>query len=61
MIGDGLATDLAAARAIGARSILMLTGVTTADELESLPAEDRPTAVAANADELAAALDQLSG
>jgi hypothetical protein len=39
----------------------MLTGVTTADELESLPAEDRPTAVAANADELAAALDQLSG
>jgi HAD superfamily hydrolase (TIGR01450 family) len=61
MIGDGLATDLAAARAIGARSILMLTGVTTADELESLPAEDRPSAVAANADELAAALDQLSG
>ena len=29
MIGDGIATDLAAARAVGARCILMLTGVTT--------------------------------
>src|SRR5438046_1754042 len=29
MIGDGLGTDVAAARAVGARSVLMLTGVTT--------------------------------
>lgn len=60
MIGDGLATDIAAARAIGARSILMLTGVTTKAQLDALPPDERPTAVAANATELAAALDTLS-
>jgi phosphoglycolate/pyridoxal phosphate phosphatase family enzyme len=60
MIGDGIATDLAAARAVGARSVLMLTGVTTRAEVEALPAELRPTVVAANAAELAAALDRLA-
>ena len=29
MIGDGIGTDIAAARAVGARCVLMLTGVTT--------------------------------
>jgi 4-nitrophenyl phosphatase len=61
MIGDGIGTDLAAARAVGARSVLMLTGVTTAAEIEALPEADRPTAVAADAGELAAALDRLAG
>ena len=37
MIGDGIATDLAAARAVGARCVLMLTGVTTRAEVEALP------------------------
>jgi 4-nitrophenyl phosphatase len=60
MIGDGIATDIAAAIAVGARSILMLTGVTTAAQLESLPAEARPTAVAADAAELATALETMS-
>jgi glycerol-1-phosphatase len=60
MIGDGVVTDLAAARAVGARSILMLTGVTTRDALDALPLVERPTAVAADAAELAAALDQLA-
>jgi HAD superfamily hydrolase (TIGR01450 family) len=60
MIGDGVLTDLAAARAVGARSILMLTGVTTADVLDGLSEDARPTAVAADATELAAALDRLS-
>ena len=59
MIGDGIATDLAAARAVGARCVLMLTGVTTRAEVEALPVDQRPTAVAANAAELAAALDKL--
>jgi ribonucleotide monophosphatase NagD (HAD superfamily) len=59
MIGDGIGTDLAAARAVGARCILMLTGVTTSAHLEELPADDRPTAVAADAAELATALDGL--
>lgn len=60
MIGDGIGTDLAAALAVGARSILMLTGVTTPDELDALPAHGRPTAVARDAAELEAALDRLA-
>ena len=60
MIGDGIATDLAAAHAVGARSVLMLTGVTTRAEVEALPADQQPTAIAAGADELAATLDGLA-
>ena len=60
MVGDGIATDLAAARAIGARCVLMLTGVTTRAEVEALPADQQPTAVAADAGELAAALERLA-
>jgi ribonucleotide monophosphatase NagD (HAD superfamily) len=61
VIGDMIATDLAAARAVGARSVLMLTGVTTRAELDALPADARPTAVAADAAELAGALEALAG
>jgi len=61
MIGDGLATDIAAARAVGARTVLMLTGVTTRAEVDKLAADERPTAVAADAAELAAALEALAG
>ena len=60
MIGDGLATDLAAALAVGARSILMLTGVTTQAQLDALPPDERPTEIAADAAGLAAALERLS-
>jgi glycerol-1-phosphatase len=60
MIGDGIGTDLAAARAVGARCIFMLTGVTTRAEVEALPADQRPTAVAADAGELAAVLESLT-
>ena len=60
MIGDSLATDVAAARAVGARSVFMLTGVAGRDQLDGLPPEERPTAVAANADELASVLEQLA-
>lgn len=61
MIGDGLGTDIAAARAVGARSILMLTGVTRPEMLEGLAPGMRPTEVAADAAELAAILDRLGG
>ena len=61
MIGDGIGTDLAAARAVGARCVLMLTGVTSREDVEALPDAERPTAVAADAAELAAVLDRLAG
>ena len=38
MIGDGIDTDIAAAHAVGARSMLMLTGVTSRAQLDGLPA-----------------------
>ena len=58
MIGDGIGTDLAAARAVGARCILMLTGVTTRAQIDALPAAERPLAVAEDAAELARILDE---
>ena len=61
MIGDGLGTDIAAATAVGARSVLMLTGVSTRDEADALPPAERPTEIAADAAELAAALERLAG
>jgi HAD superfamily hydrolase (TIGR01450 family) len=60
MIGDSLTTDVAAARAVGARSVAMLTGVTTQAMVDALPPELQPTEVAANAEQLAAALDRLA-
>ncbi len=56
MIGDVIATDLAGARAVGARCVLMLTGVTTLAQVEALPPDEAPTAIAADATELAAIL-----
>jgi glycerol-1-phosphatase len=60
VIGDGLWTDIAAARAFGARSILMLTGITRREDVDAVVPEARPTAVAANAGELRAAIERLA-
>jgi glycerol 3-phosphatase-2 len=60
VIGDSLFSDIAGAQAVGARSILMLTGVTTPEMVAGLSAAERPTAVARDAAELASALDQLA-
>jgi HAD superfamily hydrolase (TIGR01450 family) len=60
MIGDGLGTDLAAARAVGARCVLMLTGVTQRHEVEALPEPERPTHLAADSAGLADALEALA-
>jgi HAD superfamily hydrolase (TIGR01450 family) len=60
MIGDGIGTDLAAAQAVGARSVFMLTGVTTRAQVDALPAELQPTAIAADAAELELALQALA-
>ena len=39
----------------------MLTGISTADQVEALSEAERPDAVAADAAELAAAIDRLAG
>jgi HAD superfamily hydrolase (TIGR01450 family) len=61
VIGDGIGTDLAAANAVGARTILMLTGVSTREMAEALPKAEQPVALAADAAELAAILERLAG
>ncbi len=60
MIGDGLGTDLAAARAVGARCVLMLTGVTSRAQVDAVPTAEQPTAIAADASELAAVLARIA-
>jgi ribonucleotide monophosphatase NagD (HAD superfamily) len=62
MIGDSLETDIAAADAAGVRSVLMLTGVTSSDDVEraaALGGSTRPTRVARDAEELARILAEL--
>jgi HAD superfamily hydrolase (TIGR01450 family) len=58
VIGDGITTDIRAANAVGARSVLMLTGVTSRDDLARFP-EIKPTRVAHDAKELEQALAEL--
>jgi HAD superfamily hydrolase (TIGR01450 family) len=60
VIGDGLLTDIAAADAVGARSVLVLTGVSTIEQAMALPREQRPTAIAQGPDDLSAVLDRLA-
>lgn len=60
MIGDSIVTDIPAAHAVGARSVLMTTGVTPKSRLTAITDENRPTETAANASELAAALERLA-
>jgi glycerol-1-phosphatase len=59
VIGDGALTDIAAAHSVGARSVLMLTGVTSRAEAESLPPDRGPTLIAADAAELRSMLRRL--
>ncbi|HEX5239523.1 MAG TPA: HAD-IIA family hydrolase [Candidatus Limnocylindrales bacterium] len=61
VIGDGIVTDLEAACRVGARTVLMLTGVTTRAAADALPPDRAPAAIAADAAELAQALDALAG
>jgi glycerol 3-phosphatase-2 len=60
VVGDSLGTDIAAAIAVGARSVLMLTGVTSAADLQRAPATARPTAVAADSVELEKVLERFA-
>lgn len=58
VIGDSIQADVLAAKRIGARTILMLTGVTDAAQLEAAPPDRRPDAVARDAAELREILDR---
>jgi HAD superfamily hydrolase (TIGR01450 family) len=60
MIGDSMVTDIPAAQAVGARSVLMLTGITTRAQVVALAASLQPTEIAVDAAELSAALDRLA-
>jgi HAD superfamily hydrolase (TIGR01450 family) len=60
MIGDSMVTDIPAAIAVGARSVLMLTGITTRAQVEAMPASVQPTEIATDAAELAAVLERLA-
>lgn len=59
MIGDGLDTDLAGAHNLGIPCVVMLTGNATREQVDALPGPDRPFATAADAAELATALERL--
>jgi 4-nitrophenyl phosphatase len=62
VIGDNLITDIRAANAVGARSVLVLTGVVSPEEWQANTRRDiTPTAVAHDAPELAAVLKELAG
>jgi HAD superfamily hydrolase (TIGR01450 family) len=60
MIGDSLNSDIAAALAVGCRSVLVLTGISKRHQAEALPPGQRPTLIAEDAAELAVALGKLA-
>jgi HAD superfamily hydrolase (TIGR01450 family) len=59
MIGDAL-TDVQAGKAVGARTVLMLTGVTTRAMADALPEAERPTRIAEDGEALARVLAELA-
>jgi HAD superfamily hydrolase (TIGR01450 family) len=59
MIGDSM-TDIAAGKAVGARTVLMLTGVTSRAAADALPEGDRPTRIAEDAAALEAVLAEFA-
>jgi 4-nitrophenyl phosphatase len=61
VIGDGLGTDILAAHRVGARSVLVLTGVSTTEMAAALPADEQPTFIAAGPGELEPLLARLAG
>lgn len=45
LVGDNLESDIAGARKVGMRTILTLTGITSRQDVEGLPAARRPDAI----------------
>jgi HAD superfamily hydrolase (TIGR01450 family) len=60
VIGDGLLTDIRAAHAVGARSVLVLTGVSTEAMARALPLEEQPTVICDGPADLGAILDAMA-
>jgi HAD superfamily hydrolase (TIGR01450 family) len=60
MIGDAM-TDVQAGKAVGARTVLILTGVTTRAMADALPEPERPTRIAEDGAALGPILDELAG
>jgi HAD superfamily hydrolase (TIGR01450 family) len=58
MVGDGLELDVPAGRAAGMDTALVLTGLTTAAQVQAAPADQRPTYVFADLPELLVALQR---
>lgn len=56
MVGDRLDTDILAGKAIGATTVLVMTGVTTEDELKAAPLDMQPDYVVNTLPEMPAAL-----
>ncbi len=52
MVGDRLDTDIAVGRRVGAQTVLVLTGVTSAQQAESAPPEWRPDRIIGDLREL---------
>jgi 4-nitrophenyl phosphatase len=59
MVGDAL-TDIQAGRAVGARTVLMLTGVTSRAMADALPESERPTRIAESGEALGRVLAELA-
>ena len=59
VIGDGLGTDILAATRVRARSVLMLTGVSTAEQAAALPVAERPDHVVSDPAALRPLLERL--
>ena len=60
VIGDDITSDIGAANAVGARSVLMLTGISGRADIDSSPEAASPTAVAEDAQGLAHILADLA-
>ncbi|EFM12090.1 HAD-superfamily hydrolase, subfamily IIA [Paenibacillus curdlanolyticus YK9] len=63
MVGDSLATDIAAGKAVGCGTALVLTGLTTADNFESYAAKTgcRPDVICADLDALSSYISERNG
>jgi ribonucleotide monophosphatase NagD (HAD superfamily) len=61
MVGDRWITDIAFAARHGARSVLVLSGIDTEEDLKAVPPELRPTYILPSLVEVASLVEELNG